>query len=176
MQRVSQLPVIVLSDVVISEKIISELRVEIERIHTQHMESVAAEQNKFLEAQKKIEQLDASEKQARNSLMEMQAQIVIAEEKLRTVEKTREKEKYEEERIREQYANALENLKTELAEAHGRISASETAESECQRLKKELDLLKKQCEDESARQKEEAETAIQDYKLKAEKMISKIKT
>ncbi|WKY02166.1 hypothetical protein Q1695_015857 [Nippostrongylus brasiliensis] len=158
------------------EKIISELRVEIERIHTQHMESVAAEQNKFLEAQKKIEQLDASEKQARNSLMEMQAQIVIAEEKLRTVEKTREKEKYEEERIREQYANALENLKTELAEAHGRISASETAESECQRLKKELDLLKKQCEDESARQKEEAETAIQDYKLKAEKMISKIKT
>uniref|UniRef100_A0A183GK27 protein-histidine N-methyltransferase n=1 Tax=Heligmosomoides polygyrus TaxID=6339 RepID=A0A183GK27_HELPZ len=125
--------------------------------------------------QDKISKLGASEKEARNSLLELQAQLIVAEEKLKNVEKARAQEKYEEERIREQYANALENLKTELADAHNRINIAESAESECERLKNELEKVKKQCEDEAAKYKEETDSAIQDYKLKAEKKIAKIK-
>ncbi|KAK6036105.1 M protein repeat protein, partial [Cooperia oncophora] len=43
------------------------------------------------------------------------------------------------------------------------------------RLKNELDQIKKEYEEKAARQKEESDTAIQDFKLKAEKKIAKIK-
>ncbi|EPB72114.1 GRIP domain protein [Ancylostoma ceylanicum] len=158
-----------------SENVIKELRAEIEKIHAQHKETSIVDDMKLKAAEDQIAQLKADSEKASNSVVEIQAKLLVAEEKLRNVEKTREQEKSEDERIREQYANALENLKSELAEAHNRLKSTEASESECEKLRAELDQVKKQWEEEVAKQKEESETAVQEFKTRAEKKLAKIK-
>ncbi|KAK6744703.1 hypothetical protein RB195_011427 [Necator americanus] len=157
------------------ENVIKELRAEIEKIQSQYKESSDADEKKLRAAEDRIAQLKAESEKATSSIVETQAKLLVAEEKLRNVEESRKQEKSEEERIREQYANALENLKSELAEAHSRMKATESAEKECEKLRLELEQVRKQCEEEIAKQKEESETSVQEFKTRAEKKLAKIK-
>ncbi|ETN81391.1 GRIP domain protein [Necator americanus] len=157
------------------ENVIKELRAEIEKIQSQYKESSDVDEKKLRAAEDRIAQLKAESEKATSSIVETQAKLLVAEEKLRNVEESRKQEKSEEERIREQYANALENLKSELAEAHSRMKATVSAEKECEKLRLELEQVRKQCEEEIAKQKEESETSVQEFKTRAEKKLAKIK-
>ncbi|KIH55089.1 M protein repeat protein, partial [Ancylostoma duodenale] len=126
------------------ENVIKELRAEIEKIHAQHKENTMADVIKLKTAEDQIAQLKADSEKASNSVVEIQAKLLVAEEKLRNVEKSREQE-------------------------------SEASENECEKLRAELDQVKKQCEEEVAKQKEESETAVQEFKTRAEKKLAKIK-
>ncbi|KAK6058814.1 M protein repeat protein, partial [Cooperia oncophora] len=64
----------------ILEKVISDLREEIDRIHAEHKESVAAEHSKLQDAQAKIAQLTASEAEATKLLNDVQLSMANAEE------------------------------------------------------------------------------------------------
>ncbi|KAJ1360960.1 hypothetical protein KIN20_020096 [Parelaphostrongylus tenuis] len=156
-------------------QVITELRDEIDKLQHQQETATTMYEEKLRLAESEIMALKASEDNATKSLVENQGKLIMIEEELHAMEKSREYERLEGDRRRCEYEKALEKLNSDLIEANNRIQLAKPIENECERLKMELSEIKKQCEDEIARQKKESESAIRDLKSKAEKKLGKIK-
>uniref|UniRef100_A0A158P7K2 GRIP domain-containing protein n=1 Tax=Angiostrongylus cantonensis TaxID=6313 RepID=A0A158P7K2_ANGCA len=96
------------------EKVIAQLRAEIDDLQHQQEVTTSSYEEKLRFAEDEIMVLKACEENATKSLAEMQEKFGVIEEKLHIVEKSREDEKLEGDRIRFEYEKALENLNCEL--------------------------------------------------------------
>nr|CDJ81914.1 GRIP domain containing protein [Haemonchus contortus] len=150
--------------------------------------SLAEEEKRALELQhvleEKLTQSASLESEAELKEEQLKREISLREDQIincctinidKSFTSSGEQEKFEEERIREQYASALENVKQELADAHKRIRMTEASETECDRLKQELEQIRKECEENAARHQEETDATVKQLRSKAEKKIAKIK-